>query len=822
MTPEVLYLKGFKGIRAGMGRDEIRIDLRTDVIGEASGQLVALTGGNGAGKTTIMDNLQPYRIMPSRASGTSVAGFSYYEHLCLPECIKELTFRNGGKRYRSTLVFRVNGVRKAEAYLHVEEGGQWRPVRLPDGTTSDGKTSTHDACVEWLAGKAETFFLSKFAAQGRKALSTYSAAEMKSVMVDLLGLERVKAAGEKASQVCKGIRSALEALRSKLRELGDTDERYENVSTALAAAEANVKSIEAKKAAQRLEIERIRTEVAGMEREFERQQETEKKREEVNERLAALKKRKVAIDQQVAHVRRSEGQRLDAARAAHRQVMMRLAKRRATVAEELAAAKTLLASRESIEAAVARVASLGEEENKLQQAICGLARREERRKESLDALGSLEKERTHVKERAGQAALWVEGLRKRLGLTAVVPCAGTDLQGRCQLLSDANEAKAMVPSGDVEIASLKAQYDAIGAQVATLRRALGEIEGSAADLDQARAALSQLQRERVAAAGLAARKETLNSAEGVIARCVQELSGISAEENDAKDGLEKQVASCEEAIGVGVKRAAGDIDEVEKGIAAAQAQLHALPAPPERGGLVEAQASLKSAIAQEALHEQAHRDHLLALAEAKGRREAAVEAAKEASNLRGVVKSVEDEVAWWNLLSKACSNDGVIALCIDDAGPELARLTNELLLACYGPRFTVSIVTQVETAKKELREGFDVTVFDAQTGDSKSVDVMSGGERVWINEALTRAIALYLASQQGASAGTIFTDEADGPLDSEHKRMFMAMKREVLRLGGYEREFYISQTPELAAMADAQLDVGAMRRKEEVTTHAEV
>ena len=38
----------------------------------------------------------------------------------------------------------------------------------------------------------------------------------------------------------------------------------------------------------------------------------------------------------------------------------------------------------------------------------------------------------------------------------------------------------------------------------------------------------------------------------------------------------------------------------------------------------------------------------------------------------------------------------------------------------------------------------------------------------------------------------------------------MAMKREVLRLGGYEQEFFVSQTPELAAMADAVIDLDAM------------
>jgi exonuclease SbcC len=40
--------------------------------------------------------------------------------------------------------------------------------------------------------------------------------------------------------------------------------------------------------------------------------------------------------------------------------------------------------------------------------------------------------------------------------------------------------------------------------------------------------------------------------------------------------------------------------------------------------------------------------------------------------------------------------------------------------------------------------------------------------------------------------------------------MFMAMKREVLRLGGYACEFFVSQTPQLTAMADRIIDLESM------------
>jgi DNA repair protein SbcC/Rad50 len=79
-----------------------------------------------------------------------------------------------------------------------------------------------------------------------------------------------------------------------------------------------------------------------------------------------------------------------------------------------------------------------------------------------------------------------------------------------------------------------------------------------------------------------------------------------------------------------------------------------------------------------------------------------------------------------------------VQLSIDDSGPTLSRVANDRPLACYGPRFTVSLKTLVETAKGEAGEGFDIVVHDAESGEVKRVTQMSAGERVWINESLTR------------------------------------------------------------------------------------
>ncbi len=54
--PIALTLTGFKGIRSGLGRDTLQLDIDA-LAGDAT--LVAIAGANGRGKTTVMDNLHP-------------------------------------------------------------------------------------------------------------------------------------------------------------------------------------------------------------------------------------------------------------------------------------------------------------------------------------------------------------------------------------------------------------------------------------------------------------------------------------------------------------------------------------------------------------------------------------------------------------------------------------------------------------------------------------------------------------------------------------------------------------------------------------------
>ncbi len=56
-----LKLRGFVGVKKGLGLDEIELDL------SGLSGLIALSGQNGAGKTSILESLQPYRTLASRS-----------------------------------------------------------------------------------------------------------------------------------------------------------------------------------------------------------------------------------------------------------------------------------------------------------------------------------------------------------------------------------------------------------------------------------------------------------------------------------------------------------------------------------------------------------------------------------------------------------------------------------------------------------------------------------------------------------------------------------------------------------------------------------
>jgi exonuclease SbcC len=316
MQPLALTLKGFRGIRDGLGRDEITLDLERLT---QDAQLIAIVGANGSGKSTIMDCLVPYIGLPSRAALAGAGGFSYYDHVYLPESVKDLTWAHEGRCYRSQIVIRLCGRRRTEAFLHtLDDAGHWRPVQLDDGMVSDGRVETYTRCVEAICGSAETFFTSVFAAQGKRQLSTYRNAEIKSLLADLLGQEEIQALGQKAAETVRLLKAGLATIRQELvgldaegvrleatrRQLDGAGERVAAAERAKTAAHAALEAAQAWHARVAVEREQVRaTEARRAQLAAERQSTldtTAQARRALQSRDQAERQRLERLDQRVA------------------------------------------------------------------------------------------------------------------------------------------------------------------------------------------------------------------------------------------------------------------------------------------------------------------------------------------------------------------------------------------------------------------------------------------------------------------------------------------------------------------------------------------
>ncbi|KQW02808.1 hypothetical protein [Rhizobacter sp. Root1221] len=811
-VPLHITLTGFKGIRSGLGRDSLMLDLEA-LCTDAT--LVALSGANGRGKSTIIDNLHPYLVMPSRASADGLGAFSYYDHLYLPESEKILVWRHAGARYKSHLVFRLNGRRKTEAFLFIEAADSWRPVQLADGTVVDGKVDTYEQAVAAILGPADTFFTSVFSAQGKRPLSAFKNSEIKTLLGDLLGLEKIREQGARAAETTRLLKAGLTVVRTEQGQVADTVVRLNRQVEASGDPSAVVAEAEANKAAAAAELVDAQTRITQLEANAVSAEGTERRRADLHAERAKARGQVQAtakrtqeegarLDQRQALLR----QRADARKRQHRERVRQLEVRRAGLVRtrELAGAIDRAVRRQDL---AVRVVEQRRARLVQAQAVVDNAERlkEQVRRCSQDVAG--------IEREAGQLALRQSDLQRRYGLALSVPCAGTDLQGRCQLLGDAREAQALLPSVDGQLGQLADRKRDALAHKAESESALGRLSGAA---DQRNLAELRLERAEATLTKLrlaAAREGELEQARSSLAAVDEELCGMGAEPVQETEEERAERREIEEArLRLHGEATASQADANTR-LEAANRALAELPAPFDTRALATARNTAASAAGAVQSAERRHQDAIRRQEQLAALRLQLQTAQREQAQCDDRAARIEQALSQWSLLAKCLSNDGVIALDIDDAGPTFAALANDLLLACYGPRFTLEVCTQTATAKGELREDFDIIVHDGLRGESKSLKLVSGGERVWINECLTRAIALYLAGNTGRRFGALFSDEADGPLDPEHKRMFMEMKREVLRLGGYEREFYVSQTPELTAMADVVIDLDALAKQHE-------
>lgn len=811
MNPLKLALTGFKGIQAGMGLETFVLDLREH--GDA--KLIAIVAPNGRGKTTVLDNLTPFRLMGSKIKNANYSpdAFSYFDHLVAPgDAAKELLWEHQGVTYRTLIEWKLREkTQSTAAYLQrMNAAGDWEPVTLPDGTSSDGKAKTYDRCVEGVLGSPRLYFTAAFSAQGRSQLSSYAQGDIKGLMSEVLGLHRIQELGEKAAEVSKGLKAKLVDRREKLQSLESVREQANTLRESIAqhTKALNESHLPA--------IDRHRLAAAQ-----EQQAVTEMQRDQQD--AEQLRVRRQAVLQQIADAAAEHRQAvtiiqtdIDAGQYAHQQALLRLAGEITRITEannraesRKAGAEQLLAQRDAIHQAIDSLPALTEALSLAETAIQAAQDKAGEARQAKATLTQLDQSIAGLVDTGRRVRASEQDLMNRCALTKEVPCQGTDLQGRCRLLTDALTAEQQLPAVRDDLKAKTAEHQEATARRAALVAIVATLPALEADIVTAQTARKTAADQLSAAkdlaaknAGLAAAESALEDAKDSIHAGAQQLQEIADEQSATK----QLHAERQEELQARLNSAAVANQATAQRL---QIELDRIPVPDDDSALKAAQQRLADALQAEQ-DERAAADRARgAIATAEGRIAGLEENIVAGDALTGEVAHLESEISHWSSLQRALGRDGILALSIDDAGPTLAGLANDLLLSCYGPRFSVRIDTQ-ETVKSTgaQKETFDVIVFDSESESSKSVSEMSGGERIWINEALTRSIALYQAQSSGQTFHTLFSDESDGALDPEKKGQFVRMKRRVLELGGYGREYFISHSPDVWPLADAVINLG--------------
>lgn len=794
----------------GPYRGEVELDFST-----IPGPLIAVTGPNGAGKSTLLGllagalyrELRPTRLATKPLAEIATARDAYVEVVVV-----------NGSRYT---------VRQSVDCI----SGKGESVVLLDGASVLPTTSVreYDLWAKKHLISDDVLYSSSFAVQGEAGFVELTAGERKGVFLRALRISWYEQLAESARKNASAVSTELEGRRAALAELpepdfdalhagkriadsavAETTERLRDARTALVRAQAA--SVDQARAAELAEQRRavqarlqlaqgaltdLQTRIANNLRVLERAAEIRtalQKSTQHEQELAAARERVLTLTAA-----------LDACKTAERTAELAgEAAVTATTASNTRAvrAESRLADRVAVKQASEKLPKLKDQEGELKTTIAECEQ-----------------------DIAAQQSLMLNGKDERIGHL------------RHGLSTIADEASA-IAQGIVYPAYAAVVLHNDDNRAGECERAPDELKSTRAKLTTHKNALEQLQDEIAKVERLAARKHEIETAELDYATALADRKAAQlkiketaaalvtaravtlAAEADvqlaraAAAPIEQAIASLADTVKLHgpLQQAQARLEELhlllppaQAALALVQGELAALPALPEDSTSVELSAYETDVTLREQ-QEHAARDQQTRAAQAC---EAAQARVARRAELLAAITIAQRELSDWTRLQQDLGRDGLQAMEIDAAIPEVNAMANALLHDCHGPRFTVELTTQRlnSTGKRSLEE-LDVRVIDTVKGLDQLAEKYSGGELVIVNEAVCLALTMLSCRSAGIETPTLVRDESGAALDPENGRAYVAMLRLAARQMNADRVLYVSHTPELQALADGHITIG--------------
>jgi exonuclease SbcC len=771
-----------------------QVDIDLSALGPGLG---ALVGPNGAGKSSILEAVPGalWDAFPSRPG--------FYEWFHGRDAYIELTFDD------LTIRVQVDAEgRKKDRYIH--KGG----VSL-----TTGRAAEFEREIAARFGSYDLFLAGAFASQAKAGnFLVLPRGQRKALFAELLGLGRLEQIQAAAHDRAAAAEVALSLHRQRLEEIS----RH---AAGLKAAEDELAGLVESRDVQGYVVERLRdaeaTAVATLEkvragierrghldralqsatRELRGAEAAQRDAEDVGR--AGLK----AINDRLTHLRARDFD------ADERSLRERNRAAAGAVIERRAAAEALAAQLPDAEAAVASLAGLEREAEALADAEIREVGARGGRHLAEERLAAAER---RLQDEEGRAARERDRLSGTAALLDRVPCITLpEIASECPLLADANAARDQMRTNPPGAAApFRAFVDEARAAVAlavqnhtTAKKAINperafEVRQEIARL---RAIAAKVEPAKAAAGQLVAMDVELHRLGDALS---DDLRRLDLARTDAAAQTVRALDDRKEAEAADRKRVAAAVEAVKAArdrVGQADADLQA--AREELGTLTvsQAEASLSEARTKRMIAERRSQDLERDIGKLEGDVARLRETGASLDAIREAVATAESDLGDWKVLDEAFGRSGIQALEIAAAGPEIAALTNDLLEACYGTRFTVSFETLRQKRDGEMAESFDVKVLDR--GQERVVEGLSGGERVIVGEAIGLAISVFNSRKSGVQWRTLFRDETAGALDPVHAVAYVDMLRRALALGGFEQLLFIAHGREVWERADFRLFV---------------
>ncbi len=344
--------------------------------------------------------------------------------------------------------------------------------------------------------------------------------------------------------------------------------------------------------------------------------------------------------------------------------------------------------------------------------------------------------------------------------------------------------QALLREGEQQLAELEAQVKSLSAfeqqrleHSQALARCNAQQEQAVQVLQawqaQGAARLADVEQTLRAETFAAAARACLAEVDAELARLGYDLAAHEAARQAEADGrlVEEEYHALEKAQAAlaPLEREIGELETQHAGLSAELAR--------QQQEHDQAAASLAAAEAQAPDLDVAEAD-LLSVQEQENRLRLEVGAARQKvmvlddlKERRQVLTAQREELARqsarYKQLDRAFGKDGVPALLVEQALPQIESRANDLLERLSGGAMTVRFVTQAAYKDKnrdDLRETLEIQISDGV--GMRDYEMFSGGEAFRVNFAVRLALSEVLAQRAGARLQTLVIDEGFGSQDA--------------------------------------------------------